>query len=328
VYRYILILILTIGATGCTGLAKIKERHHRAPFEKEIDKGVYEITLYNLKYPREYDEKLAFYEKFDILMKKMLVYKSTANIMYSEELKKDLFELKKSALLPEELNFSKAASELSEENRNAIDKQVQVEVDKNIGTSQYYLNKQVYFWMKMDGSLDKFDNQAIYSELDKERIIIKVKEKRKKILEIMDQVEINSILKIENPYSKNDKRYWQEKDVYIKNQSYLAPELLKDTNYIYLKNVTDSDTRKIIGGEINFLSKIVIVENSLYKGYIVKNNKYIFFTGGLTPMNYYDGYEINIKIKNVELKDLLEIDDNLLLEDFIDPQNLKKRQAN
>lgn len=325
-YRYIVILILTLGVTGCTGLAKIKERHHIAPFEKNIEKGSYNIKLYSINYPHEYKEKLVFYEKFDILMKKMILYGSTANIMYPEELKKDFFQLKKSALLPEELVFSKASSELSQKDRETIDHIVKIKLDKKLGNSQYYLNKQVYFWMKANNSLINFDNQEIYSELDKERLVVKIEDKRKKMLEIMEQVDINSILKIENPYSKNEDSSWHEKDVYINNLTSISPEIFKNLNYIYLNDIINSDVKKIVGGEIVFSSNIVVIKNKLYKGYFVKNNKYIFFTGGSIPIDYYEGYSIRVEVQNVELKDILTVDEKLLLGDFINFHNLKKRE--
>ena len=43
-YKYILILMLTLIGTGCTGISKVKDRYHKAPFEKEIEKGEYKFS--------------------------------------------------------------------------------------------------------------------------------------------------------------------------------------------------------------------------------------------------------------------------------------------
>ena len=65
--------------SGCTGVAKIRERYHRAPFEKTIEKGDYTIILYNLEYPENYMEKIKFHNDLNILVKKFLIYDRTVN---------------------------------------------------------------------------------------------------------------------------------------------------------------------------------------------------------------------------------------------------------
>jgi hypothetical protein len=306
-------------------MAKIKERHHRAPFEKQIERGEYTITLYNIKYPEKYEEKLEFYRDFDILMKKLLVYESTINILYPERLKADILELEDNLLLPEEDFFAKSSSELSQVGRDAIDKKIDININKDLGRTQYYLNKQVYFWQVV---LNKETNiQKNYSELDKERLILEVESVRKKMFEISNQVDLTAILRVEEPYSVDTDHYWQEKDVYINRKSELAPEIFKSTNYLFIDHVKNTDVEKIISEQLKFDSKIIIVQNNLYDGYTVVNGKYIFFTGGKYKTNYYEGYEIKFKIKDVTLEDLLAIDDNLLISDFLNPNLYEERQG-
>jgi len=325
VYKYILLLVLTIATTSCTGMAKIKNRHHRAPFEKQIEKGEYTITLYEINYPEKYEEKLEFYRNFDILMKKLLVYDSTVNILYPERLRADILELENNLLLPEEDYFAKSSSELSQVGRDIIDKKVDIEISNDLGRTQYYLNKQVYFWQIV---LNKETNiQKNYSELDKERLVLEMKTLRKKIFEISNQVDLTSILKIEKPYSVDTDNYWQEKDVYIDRKSELAPEILKSTNYIFVNNVKKIDVEKIMGEQLKFDSKIVIIQNNLYDGYTVVDGKYVFFTGGKYNTDYYEGYHIKIKVKDVTLEELLDIDDDLLISDFLNPNLYKERQG-
>jgi len=327
VYRYILLLVLALSTTSCRGVSKIKERHHRAPFEKEIKKGDYELTFYSINYPIKYEEKIKFYNDFYILLEKLLVSDSAINIICSKELKDDITQLELSYILPEELVFLKSASELSKADRDSIDEKVKVKLKGEIGRTQYYLNKQIYFLEKIIGSNKLFNSEINYTELDKERLVLKVKEKRKKIFKILKQGELNLILGIEQPYLDREKKYWEKKDVYIDRSTNLLPELLKENRDLYLSGVEDIDTKKIIAGQLKFNSKIIVVENSLYNGYIISDDKYIFFYGGENEMNYYDGYNLKIKVQNISLKDLLVIDENYLKNNFLNPKFYKERQG-
>ncbi|UUV17783.1 hypothetical protein NRK67_10830 [Fusobacteria bacterium ZRK30] len=325
-YKYILLLVLALSTTACTGVSKVKERYHRAPFEKEIKKGDYELTLYNINYPSKYEEKIKFYNDFDILMRKLLVYDSTINVMYSEKFKDDIIHLKNSYILPEEVAFSKSASELSQVDRDNIDKKVTIKLDEKVGRTQYYLNKQVYFWKKIMASDEKFNSGRNYTELDKEKVILQMEDKRRKLFKIVEQVELNLILKVEEPYSDNKSEYWQEKDVYIDRNTDLTPKVFREQGYLYLNDVQERDVKKIMGNQLKFDSKIVVVENKLYNGYTVSEGSYIFFYGGKYRVSYYDGYNLKIKEKDVSLKDLLTIDEEFLIDDFLNPKSYKERQ--
>jgi hypothetical protein len=278
VYKFLLLLTLTLATTSCTGLVKIKERHHRAPFEKQIEKGEYTIDLYNIEYPEKYEDKLKFYQNFDLLMKKLLIYDSTINILYPEELRSDIIELQNNLLLPEEAYFAKSSSELSQLDQDIIDKKVPINMDRDLGNSQFYLNKQVYFWQTVLNK--KHDIKVNYSELDKEKLILEIETSRKKMFEIVSEVELTSTLRINTPYSVDTNRYWQAKDVYIDRNSNLAPRIFKDKNYIFLNKIEDADAKKIMGGELKFDSKIVVVQNNLYNGYTFTNGTYVFLIGG------------------------------------------------
>lgn len=325
-YKYILLLVMVLSTASCTGVSKVKERDHRAPFEKEIKKGDYELTLYSIDYPQRYEEKIKFYNDFDILMKKILVYDSKINIMCSEKLKDDITQLENNYTLQEERIFLKPASELSQADRDSIDKKVVIKSDKKIGRTQYYLNKQVYFWKKIMEGNKKFNNETNYTELDKEKLILQMKEKRKKIFEIVKQVELNLILKIENPYSNNKNEYWEGKDVYIDRSTDLSPKIFREQGYLYLSNIEDIDVKRIMGTQLKFDSKIVVVENRLYSGYTILDEKCIFFYGGKNKVNYYNGYNLKIKVKNLSLKDLLIIDEEFFIDDFLNPKFYKERQ--
>ena len=43
-------------------------------------------------------------------------------------------------------------------------------------------------------------------------------------------------------------------------------------------------------------------------------------------MNYYNGYNLKIKVKDVSLKDLLTVDEEFLIDDFLNPKSYKVRQ--
>jgi len=43
-------------------------------------------------------------------------------------------------------------------------------------------------------------------------------------------------------------------------------------------------------------------------------------------VNYYDGYKIKLNITNVTLEELISVDDDLLIDDFLNPNIYKERQ--
>ncbi len=325
-YKIMLILILSIVFSSCTGVVKIRERYHIAPFEKKIEKGNHKIILYQLKYPEKYEEKLKFYSDFNILVKKLIISNSALNIMYSEELKQDLLRLEKNYMLSEEYVYSKIASELSLDDKSKIDKEIDINIDKSVGEAQYYINKQVYFWYEILNSKDigetnrnrkEYDFKRNYTELDKEELIRNVKGNRKELFELIKEVRLNSVFKVENPYKDRKKSYWDQKEVEILRDVNIIPDVLKENEYIYLQGVREEDVKKILSERIEFASRIVIVENSLYEGHVLRNSNFIFLVGGKYKINYYDGYEVNVEVENVELVELLGRNEKLLLEDFI-----------
>jgi len=227
-YKYILLLSLILGTTACTGVSKVKERYHRAPFENEIKKGDYDLTLYGIDYPKEYEKKVEFYNDFEIFMEDLLNSDSAINIMYSQKFKDDIIYLGEKNIFLEEIVFSKTASGLSEVDRDSIDKKVKIKLDEKLGMTQYYLNKQVYFWKALVNDDKKFNSEINYTELDKEKLILQIKESRKKMFEIAKKVELNMILNVEDPYFNNENEYWQEKDVYIDSDTKLISKIFKE----------------------------------------------------------------------------------------------------
>jgi len=81
-----------------------------------------------------------------------------------------------------------------------------------------------------------------------------------------------------------------------------------------------------MGNQLKFDSKIIVVENKLYNGYTVLDGKYIYFHGGKNNVNYYDGYNLKINIKKLSLKELSTINEEILIDDFLNPKSYKERQ--
>ena len=152
------------------------------PKMRKVIPGKYEIRIYELNYPESLSEKNKFYNEFNQVLKNV-----DKNKKYSLLLEKrfydDIKKIEESQLSDEENLLEIPASSLDENQRQElISMSSKLNLTQYLGTDQEFLNRQVYILNQLLNK-DGFDENNVYSELDKEFLVSELKEKRKNIVE-------------------------------------------------------------------------------------------------------------------------------------------------
>lgn len=331
--RVILLVLAVMLMSACSGreiisgreIVRRKENVITAPFDKEkIEEGSYTINLYKIDYPRELKGKQEFYANLNVVFKKFYLAEKKLNMLVDKEYYEDYKTLEEESLLTEESILDKPASTLESYEINLLRDMVSVEVDKYRGTVQEYLNLQVAYLMDFLGEGDKFDKDYLYTEREKNEYVDMLKEIRRENFKFLSSLDIEMVLEVEDPYSDNtvleEGAYWNEKDIILATTSKYKGELSSYSIPLYIKNIKEKDIDNLIKGLDSIDNKVIILENSIYHGYTHKNN-FIFFTGGEKLIKKYDKYDIEVEIKELKLKELLKVDEKLLISDFTGGNN-------
>ena len=149
---------------------------------RKVIPGKYEIKIYELNYPEELFEKNKFYNEFNQVLKNV-----DKNKKYSLLLEKrfydDMKKIEESELSDEEEILEIPASSLDENQRQElVSMSGKLNLTQYLGTDQEFLNRQVYILNQLLNK-EGFDENNVYSELDKEFLISELKEKIKNIVE-------------------------------------------------------------------------------------------------------------------------------------------------
>ncbi len=318
--RIILIGIMILGLLGCNSFVPRKDLYEKVEFnDGNIVQGRNYIDIYRVDYPADYFERLEFFKEFEAENKKLLLEDRGLNILISVELYRALERFKRGEFLLEEQVYVKEASDLDEFQKEEIDSSVSVAVTDRGGQIQKYLNKQVYFWMKVTNRLDEFNGETIYTELDKQRLIEDVRVSRKDLFKLLRKVRSNYILEVDNPYAGYgiSKDYWASKEIDIFNPTGISREIQSLSIPLYIKNLNESDVRSIRDVRDDFNSKVVILEDSNLTGYTLRDDKYIFYHGGSVVRSYFKNYDIRVRIKDIDLNRIATIEQGILMEELL-----------
>lgn len=258
--------LMAIG--GCTQIVARKDKEQIIEFQNEnIKKGSYEITFYKLYYPNTSKEQDKFFDEFKTLASKMLVHNENTNIIIPLEFYNDIKDLKNNEVRKGEKVFYTQASLLTNEEKKLINDKIKVDTPKNTGEIQKYLNKQIAFWYSYLGEIDNYNPNEYYTELDKNIIINRVLDKRKKDMNVIWELEKNFVLAVDNI---------QE------NINEIVLPLYFEKNY-NLQNLS------------NLKSKVILL-NSQYSNITIPNKLILIANGTTTNVK---GYKIESKIKNI-----------------------------
>jgi len=318
--KIIFILLAIFILPACTReIVLRKNQSLTAPFnEKTFPKGSYELFLYKLSYPKTLKEKQIFLNEFNTLLKKYYLGEKKLNLLINSDFYSDLKSLKSDALLEEERIYDKQASLLSEEETKILIKNSNNRIEKFQGTTQEYLNLQVEYLLRFLGKEETFDEEKVYSERQKSELVDKIREIRKENLTLLNEVKIQFVLQVDNPYDAgNSNVYWDNREIVLKGNSNFSKNLNNYDMPIYIKGLKEKDINSLIKEEYKINNSAILIDNNVYEGYKNVDKSYIFLLGGEKKIKSYESYDFSFKIVEIELKDMLNLKTGLTISDIL-----------
>lgn len=286
---------------GCDHIVLRKDKSERVTFDKNISQGTYTLYMYEINYPKNQKDKIVFMSRFENFLKNR-DEKGEQNINFI--LPKELYEDVESVINEDgigiERTFFKSASFIDENDKKIIDKETRnIKYPLNGGEIQKYLNKQYYYILSLVGREKEYKKDFFYTEFDKRIIINEYVKERENLKNILMEKKKDFLMSVENI---NDLENNEEDMVY-----------LKEDNKNFEKNV--------INHKVETKQPVLVMKSDDYKGYTVNGKSIIFFNGNGEEINYFRGYNFNVKIKEIDdfnysnfVKDKKQIEVSTLLD--------------
>lgn len=311
---------VVVTMVGCSNFVPREDLYKTVDFvDESIEVGKNEIVLNRIEYPSDYQGKLVFLDNLEDVAKKLILSEKKVNLLISKDLYRDLRSFKKNNFLQLEEIYKKIASDLTPMEKVDVDSRVKIEVSKEAGEIQYYLNKQVYFWYGVLGRHYEFEGDNIYTELDKERLIDEVRRSRSELGKLIGNLDLDMVVEIDKPYKKlnDEKRYWDNNEIELFNPSGVSEWILDIREPVYIRNLDRDIMRR------DLISNIVILDSKTLNGYDVDSGRYTFYLGGESTRMYYKGYDLEIVINESTLEDLPVVEDSIGIEDILKVKKIK-----
>ena len=87
---FVVFLLTMLMLTGCQKLVARRDESQVVEFANKMPKGEYTLKIYRLDYPETPSDRDAFYEKFSVLMSKMVAHNKDINLIIPFELYQDI----------------------------------------------------------------------------------------------------------------------------------------------------------------------------------------------------------------------------------------------
>ncbi|MDU1911864.1 hypothetical protein [Fusobacterium sp.] len=263
---FVLFLLTVLLMTGCQKLIARRDESQVVEFANKMPKGEYTLKIYKLDYPKIPSDRDAFYEKFSILMSKMVAHNKDINLIIPFELYQDIKNIGKRDVREAEKIYYKPASELTEEEKEFIDSKIDINYPENAGIFQGYLNKQVYYWLNYLKREKDYNPSNYYTELDKMKMVEEIFENRKMISKTFEPIENDFIIEV--------------------NSSNIE-EAGKTRLPLY--------TESTLGKEKSILSSVIILKRASWETLVSDK---IVLTEGMITENIKD-YEFGVRVINI-----------------------------
>lgn len=259
-------LLAMLLLAGCQKLVARRDESQVVEFANKMPKGEYTLKIYRLDYPETPSDRDAFYEKFSILMSKMVAHNKDINLIIPFELYQDIKNIGKRDVREAEKIYYKPASELTEDEKEFISSKINVDYPENAGIFQEYLNKQVYYWLSYLKRENDYNSANYYTELDKMKMVEEIYENRKMISKTFEPIENDFIIEVN---SSN----------------------IEEAGETGLPLYTDSTFEK----EEGILSPVIILKKAIWETLISDK---IVLTEGMITENIKD-YEFGVHVINI-----------------------------
>jgi len=221
-------------------------------------------------------------------------------IIVPQQVYHNLLRAKAAKLFDFQEMFSKPASELSVSEQNEIRLLYPQFFTSNFFDTQCYLKSQTYYFLNELNETSLFDEGHYYTELDKERYVVQLQKQYHRDLNKIVASDWIIIPCIDATSPSFKKTLSEDSPIMISGSGSdtIARDLL-DPHSALSKSITP---------------KFVILSNTLYTGYVVRNHAMIFLVGGSKLHYQYSGYNITLQpqLCSIENFSSLHEDNNLL----------------
>lgn len=281
-YKKMIICPLLLTLVACSYVDR-KDMNQKITFQSDsVVKGLNEITIYKIGIKSEKD-----YQLLERYFTKSLANNTQNNYLISKNLYDSLqqFGGRKSR---DNSVYEKHSFDLTESDKEILDREIEIKFELDSGINQKYLNKQVYYWLKKLEKENTFDADNYYSELDKELLIDEYIGKLSNVSKIFFESLNKNNLMIE-----------------LKNREELLQYKLSYPVYINFEGYTKEELEGVN-------SKIIMLNNN--KNSIVLFDKLILINNGNTKT--VKEHSFKTIIKNLELENFNQIKSKVLLNDL------------
>ncbi|MGF6906777.1 hypothetical protein [Fusobacterium sp. PH5-44] len=228
-YFLFLLLINLFNVSQGETIIKRKDSVQYVNFNKNYPTSeVNVINIYQINYPASSKEKDKFFAEMNVLASKLLLHKSSINIIFPDDLLADIHSINEEGTFTNESLYSKYAADLTDNDKHIIDRAIDVGYPEDFGDIQEHLNKQVYYWLNYLGRADEYDPEMYYSEFDKSELMEEVIENRKNLVKTIYPIQDNAIIEI------NEKNLNQAYS--LENPIYISDKLLKKLDMTKIKS--------------------------------------------------------------------------------------------
>lgn len=275
-YKKIIIFPVLLSVMACSYVDR-KDMNQKITFKSDaVVKGMNEISIYKIDIKNEKD-----YQLLERYFTKALANNLQNNYLIEKSLYDSLQLFGERKTDRDNNIYEKHSFDLTDSDKEILDKEIDIRFELDSGINQKYLNKQVYYWLKKLGKENTFDADNYYSELDKELLIDEYVGKLANVSKIfLENLNKNNLM------------------IEIKNKEELAKYKLSYPVYINFDGYTKEEIERIN-------SKIIMVNSN--KNNMVLFNKLILVNGGNTKT-----------IKEHTFKTVIT---NLQLENFNQPKS-------
>ncbi len=283
-----------------------KRTAEKPPFK--VEAGSYKLEFAKVGYPDTIFERAEFWNEFLAFSTKMMIAEKKCFLLLNEEAVSDLEVVKNGELTERERIFYIVASSLQESEKESIRNILNIEENKKEQlTTQDYLNMQVKIMLKILGKESEFEEGKIYTELEKENIVNKIKTMRKMIISSLKKSKITIIVSIEDPYNdkKSGREMFYKRDISFYSKGSFSERVSTYEYPIYIQNVNSEDVEKIFNREMKLKNKIIFLENKNYHGYKYEKGEFLFLGSGEKESYQYQDYKIDFDVKDKKLELIL-----------------------
>ncbi|MEF9933191.1 MAG: hypothetical protein RR191_02205 [Cetobacterium sp.] len=242
--KFLLLMSIFIILTGCSDIVLRKDLSTRIEFDSGLKHGNYELNFYKFKYPDTHEEKNHFFSQLESFYNEAKKRDTKINLILDKELEEDVKSILNSSGLGLEKLAFKRSSDLSVEEMDKLSEIVSIDTPLSGGIIQRDLNRQYYLLLKLQNKESNYNPDFYYTELDKEKIIGEMLEKRKNLKLTLEKNKENFV------YEESD-----------------------GVSPVYISNFKNVDSLK------DLKSKVIVVSNSKFNGTAFLDEKIVLFLG-------------------------------------------------